>query len=107
MKDQRKFKTKKEEEKFIKEVKEGKVEGSFVLPRNASHKERIKFKLCEDFLLYLKEHDMSQKELADFLGIDKARVSDIIHYRTKDYTLDRLVDWHEKLFPDADSIKIA
>lgn len=107
MKNRKKLKTKEEEESFLKQVREGEIEGSFVLPENASHKDRMKFKLCEDFVLYLKKEEMTQQELADELGIDKARISDIVHYRIENYTLDRLVDWHEKLFPEMTSIKMA
>lgn len=43
---------------------------------------------------------MSQKQLADKLGIDPARLNEIVKYRIDLFTVDRLMGYLELLNPD-------
>ena len=79
-----------------------KAPGARMLPRNASPVERLKFSLCEKFVIYLLDHKLSQRELAEKLGIDESLVSKIIHYNFDDFTIDRLVKYLSILYPRAD-----
>ena len=91
-------------EKELKQVRKAlaKAPGSRMLSPNASSVERLKFSLCEKFVTYLLDHKLSQRDLAEKIGIDESLVSKIVHYNFDDFTLDRLVKYLSALFPKAD-----
>lgn len=75
------------------------VEGSQPLPENATLSEKTKYKICEKFVKYCLENRITQKELADQLEISPARVNEIVKYKIEKFTIDRLLEYYEKLFP--------
>ena len=79
-----------------------KAEPSRMLPKNASKADQLKYKLCEMFVIYLTEHDMSQVQLAKKLKVDPSRINEIVKYRIDLYTVDKLMDLAEKLHLDFD-----
>jgi predicted XRE-type DNA-binding protein len=48
----------------------------------------------------LNREKISQKELAEKLGIEPARLNEIVKYRIDLFTVDRLLDYVELLDPD-------
>ena len=78
-------------------AKLSKVEPSRLLPKNASKADRLKFQLCEKFVIYLTENDMSQIQLAKKLKVDPSRINEIVKYRIDLYTVDKLMEHAEKL----------
>lgn len=91
-------------EKELKEVRAAldKAPVSRMLSPNASSVERLKFSLCEQFVSYLLDHKLTQRELAEQIGIDESLMSKIVHYNFDDFTIDRLVKYLSVLFPKAD-----
>ncbi len=91
-------------EKELKEVRAAleKAPASKMLPPGASSVDRLKFSLCEEFVSYLLENKLTQRELARKVGVDEALMSKIVHYRFEDFTIDRLVKYLSLLFPKAD-----
>lgn len=83
-----------------------KVEPTFILPRNASVADRLKYDICKEFVIYLQENHMDQIELAKELRVDPARISEIVKYKIDLFTLDRLLKLLEKIRPDLD-IRVA
>lgn len=67
------------------------------LASDASATDRFKFDLCKKLLIYMKDHGLSQREFSKFLGIHEARVSDIIHYKVRRVTADRLMSYIETI----------
>jgi predicted XRE-type DNA-binding protein len=88
---------KKEIEKILKELE--KVEPTRTLPDDASTADRLKYELCKQFVLYIQDNKITQKELADQIGVDPARISEIVKYRIELFTVDRLLDYLELLKP--------
>lgn len=74
-----------------------KAEPSRLLPKNASKADQIKYKLCEKFVIYLTEHEMSQVQLAKKLRVNPSRINEIVKYRIDLYTVDKLMDLAERL----------
>jgi predicted XRE-type DNA-binding protein len=91
-------------EKELKEVRDALEKGvaARMLPPDAGPVERLKFSLCEQFVSYLLEHKITQRELAEKIGIDESLMSKIVHYNFDDFTIDRLVKYLSVLFPKAD-----
>lgn len=79
---------------------------SGLLPPNASSLDKTKYDLCRRLLIYMREHELNQRELAERLGVVESRVSEILHYRIQKVTLDRLVKYHQTLNPKF-SLKVA
>ena len=74
-----------------------KMPASQGLPSNASAADRIKYQLCERFVLYRNESGIGQVEIAKKLKISESVVSRILHYHIEDFTIDRLVNYLAKL----------
>ena len=91
-------------EKELKSVraKLEKAEPSRLLPTNASKADRLKYKLCEKFVIYLSTHKISQAQLARKLKVDPSRINEIVKYRIDLYTVDKLMDLAERLDLDFD-----
>lgn len=75
------------------------VQGTLMLSPDATPLEKFRWDLCQKFIQYKKKHDLTQEELADLLGIDKAKVSKILRHRISDFSTDRLVRLYQKLNP--------
>jgi predicted XRE-type DNA-binding protein len=70
-----------------------------LLPPSASSLDRMKYDLCKRLLVYMRENQLTQRELAQQLGVVESRISEVLHYRIRKVTLDRLVKYHQTLDP--------
>ena len=70
---------------------------SILAPENASKADRLKYKLCEKFVVYLTRQKLSQVQLARKLRVDPSRINEIVRYRIDLYTIDKLMDLAERL----------
>ncbi len=77
-----------------------------LLSKNAGPVEKIKYELCSHFISYHQKEGISQKELARRLNITESRVSEILHYHHKQFTIDRLLDLLHRLNPKI-TVKVA
>lgn len=78
-------------------------EPSNSLPKSASVVQKLKYGLCERFVIYLLEHQISQAELARKINIDPARLNEIVKYKIDLFTVDKLISLVQKIDP---SLKI-
>ena len=53
--------------------------------------DKLKISLCKHFVRYMNEKETSLTQLSQELGLTKSRVSDIINYKIRNYTLDKLI----------------
>ncbi len=91
------FPSSKELKKIRKELKN--VEPTIIIGPSASAADQLKFTICKEMITYLRVRNLSQHELAEELGVDPARVSEIVKYKIDLYTVDRLLDLLEQLNP--------
>ena len=73
--------------------------GNLALPDDASEVDRAKYQLCQLIARYQREHELSQRAIAKKLGVDEARISEVLRGRIDSFTLDRLIDYAVKLYP--------
>jgi predicted XRE-type DNA-binding protein len=59
--------------------------------------DRIKRDICAQFIIYKREHEITQREFAQKLGIGEALVSKILRYHFDEFTIDRLIRYLEIL----------
>lgn len=62
-----------------------------VLSRNIGPVDHIKVEICAQFIRYLRQEKISQRQLALQLNINESRVSEIVHYHFESYTIDKLL----------------
>jgi predicted XRE-type DNA-binding protein len=91
--------------KMIREKLE-KVDPSHLLPKNASKTDKLKYVLCQKFVVYILEHQISQADLARKLKMDTARLNEIVKYKIDLFTVDKLLEFAQRLDPDLE-IKVA
>lgn len=77
-----------------------KVEPTRSLPKDASKSDKLKYELCRQFVKYILKHGLTQKELAEEIDIQPARMNEIVKYRIDLFTVDRLLDYAERLKPN-------
>ena len=70
------------------------------LSEDATEVERAKYKICQLIAQYQRELGLQQDDLAKIMDVDKARVSEIMRGKIKHFTLDRLIDYSERLMPE-------
>lgn len=89
-------------EKELKKIRNKlrKSDPSLPLPDNAGQVERLKYALCQKFVIYLIENDVSQIELARSLEMDPARLNEIVKYKIHLFTIDKLVEFTQRLDPE-------
>ena len=92
------FPSQKELERVRKKL--SKVEPTRALPKNASKTDKLKYELCRQFVKYLLKNKVSQKELAKEIGIQPARMNEIVKYRIDLFTADRLIKYAELIKPN-------
>jgi len=80
-----------------------KAEGTLMLSPNATPLEKFRWELCQKFIKYKNDHDLTQDQLADALNVDKAKVSKILRHRIDEFSTDRLITLYQQLNP---SLKI-
>lgn len=83
-----------------------KAKGSYIISDDDNLTDRIKWELCAHFVSYEHKHKLSQKEMAKLVGLSEARMSEILHYRFKRYTIDNLLKYLVRIRPDL-KIKVA
>jgi predicted XRE-type DNA-binding protein len=83
-----------------------KIEPSHMLPKNATKVDVIKYKVCEKFVIFLMNNNMNQVQLAKKLKVSPARVNEIVKYRIDLFTLDKLIEFAERIDLDFE-LKVA
>ena len=68
------------------------------LPENPTSLQVAKYKLCKQMLIYQQEKKLSDEEIAKRIKLSVAEVEDILFCEIEKFTLDRLVDYAERLF---------
>ena len=91
----RKFPSRKELDEVLKELESH--EGSSQLPPNASASERMKYQICEAIIIYRNKNNLTQRQLAESLSVDEAKVSKVLRYKIEEFTIDRLIRYAECL----------
>ena len=83
----------------LKKLAKDKTAYSYVLPSNAGPIEKAKYDVCEKILRYKRQKDLTQRQVASLIGIPETRVSEILHYKIWKFSLDRLLEYYQKVNP--------
>ena len=77
-----------------------KAEGTLAPPANPTPLQQFRFDLQQKFVSYKLQTKISQREMAEQLGVDETKVSKILRNRLDEFSTDRLINLYEKLNPD-------
>lgn len=94
------FPSEKQLKKIRKELSKGMA--SKPLSENASPVDKIKHSICKQIVIYMNEHKLTQRALAEKIDESEALVSKVVHYHFEEFTIDRLVKFLARLHPDAE-----
>ena len=84
---------------ILKKLSSDEVIGSTVIPKNASESDKIKYKLCGKILEYKLFNGLTQKELAEKIGLDEPETSRVLHYKIERYSIERLLGYALIIYP--------
>ena len=84
---------------ILKKLSSDEVIGSTVIPKNAPESDKIKYKLCGKILEYKIAKNLTQKELAEKIGLDEPETSRVLHYKIERYSIERLLGYAMVLYP--------
>ena len=76
-----------------------KAEGTLAPPENPNPLQKFRFDLQQRFVSYKLQTKISQREMAERLGIDESKVSKILRNRLNEFSTDRLITLYEKINP--------
>lgn len=76
-----------------------KAEGTLAPPENPTPLQKFRFDLQQRFVSYKLQTKISQREMAERLGIDESKVSKILRNRLSEFSTDRLITLYEKINP--------
>lgn len=87
-------------EKDLKKVRDllEKSPATRLLPKNAPPVDRAKHTICQEIVKFKNLHGLSQRDLAEKMGIDEALVSKLVHYQLDEFTTDRLIRYVNQLY---------
>jgi predicted XRE-type DNA-binding protein len=83
----------------VKKLTSDEVIGSTIIPKNAPESDKVKYKLCRKILEYKLSKNLTQKELAEKIGLDEPEISRVLHYKIERYSIERLLDYATILYP--------
>ena len=86
-------------QEIFKKLSSDEVIGSSVIPKNAPESDKVKYKLCGKILEYKLVHNLTQKELAEKIGLDEPETSRVLHYKIERYSIERLLGYAMALYP--------
>lgn len=70
---------------------------SRAVSKDASAVDVTKRDICAELIIYKREHNLNQRELAQKIGIGEALVSKLLRYQFDEFTIDRLIRYLEIL----------
>ena len=85
---------------ILKKLASDEVVGSTVIPKNAPESDKIKYKLCSKILEYKLNKNLTQKELAEKIGLDEPETSRVLHYKIERYSIECLLGYAMTLYPN-------
>lgn len=91
----------KKELKKIRDLAE-KLDADFVISKDASQSDKIKYQLCQLFIAYMQDNDLTQSSLAEKIGIPQPRLNEVLKCKISLFTIDRLVEYYSKIYPDSE-----
>ena len=68
-----------------------KVEGTLMVGPSSTPSEKFRWELCQSLLKYMHNQGLTQTEFSELLGIDQARVSEIVNHRIDKVSTDKLL----------------
>lgn len=68
-------------------------------PENATPLDHFRYQICQQILIFMRVHKVSQRELANILQMDESEISRILRHRIDKVSTDKLAGMIQKLNP--------
>lgn len=73
---------------------------------SSSPAEKFRWELCQNLVRFMVKKNLSQIDFAKLLGVDQARVSEVVNHRIDKVSTDKLIAYNEIINPKVE-FKIA
>lgn len=83
-----------------------KLQGTLMVGPSSPPSDRFRWDLCQNLVQHMVKEELSQVDFAEILGIDQARVSEIVNHRIDKVSTDKLIRYNETINPKV-NFKIA
>ncbi|MBI2519216.1 MAG: hypothetical protein HYV97_02315 [Bdellovibrio sp.] len=80
--------------KVLDKIKSGKIKSTEALDASASPLDKMKFNVCQQILKFKREHNYSNLELAEIIGVGPAIISRILHCQIDRFKVDSLLNYY-------------
>ena len=77
-----------------------KAEGTLMPPENPSPLEKFRWDLCQKFVRYKRDNELTLEEIGNMLDVDKGKISKILRHRIDEFSTDRLIAYLQILYPE-------
>lgn len=85
-----------DEKELDRRIESGEIDPVHI-PRFASTSEIVKYQFCNLIIRYKKENGLKQKDIAEFLGINKSEVSKLFAYSLKEFSQERIFGFIDQM----------
>ena len=70
------------------------------MPANPTLLQKFRHDIQQKFVVYKRKAKISQREMAEILGVDEGKVSKILHNHLEEFSTDRLINLYTKIDPE-------
>lgn len=98
------FPSESELKKIRKKLK--KAHGTLMLGPYPTPLQKFRWDICQKFVAYKQQHDLTLEKMAEILGTDKAKISKILRHRIESFSTDRLLTLLQIIYPET-KLKVA
>jgi predicted XRE-type DNA-binding protein len=81
------------------DAKLSKLDGTLMVGPNSTPAQKFRWELCQNLVRFMIQKNLSQVDFAKLLGIDQARVSEVVHHRIDKVSTDKLIAYNEIINP--------
>jgi predicted XRE-type DNA-binding protein len=95
-----------QEEKHInKKIESGEIRPVQV-PRLRTSTDILKYQLCSEIIIYKKENELRQNDIAMAIGVNKSEISKVFSYHLEEFSAERLLGMVEALIKSGADIRL-
>jgi hypothetical protein len=80
--------------KVLDKIKAGKIKATALIDESASPIDKMKFNICQAILVFKRQHEFSNIELAEILDVGPAVISRILHCQINKFKVDSLLGYY-------------
>jgi membrane protein YdbS with pleckstrin-like domain len=82
---------------IMEDIKSGKIKATELIDPSASPIDKMKFNICQQIIKFKREHDYTNLELSEIIGVGPAVITRILHCQINRFKVDSLLNYYFSL----------